>query len=525
MSPSPESPAAPAGAEICPPESGEPAQGRLRLGAILSVAALVLVAFVGSTWAAFVDIEAGSFDVDVQAPRLWPAPSRLGATAMGIDDQGRAVIWGERSEGISGTGVTKVDENASASVVALPEGRAIVILTGGSQDGYYASSETFVVALDDRGQVWTWGFGSDNFFGGRTPDTTYPVSKPGPVAIPERVVDIQATSETTYALTVSGAVYSWGDDYHDATGQGAKAGEAAVARRILTGIHSIGATHWSAWAVAAPGWTSITYDNKESATVGSQSAPNAKGGLLFWGFQSTGSGGGASGDGRSTGNYAVPTLVADSSPLSLALVAGAAAGDDNVSLGVRAGSAQDQGTFQQMTGSYWGCQFRLRDGSLFLWGYSTEYNSGTDVTMAGTISSYVPQRVTLSAPVVQVAHTEDIILLLDSTGTAWLYGNRVRSRNYPDATGAPVPATGADVRLPMRIDGGASYPGWAAGSIADIACFGYSTALLHKDGSVWLVGGGVQGAGGNGRHIVRNYLDTRNTVPSTPAQPLTRLNF
>ncbi|MDR1213277.1 MAG: hypothetical protein LBK54_04195, partial [Propionibacteriaceae bacterium] len=171
-------------------------------------------------------------------------------------------------------------------------------------------------------------------------------------------------------------------------------------------------------------------------------------------------------------------------------------GDDNATLGVRAGSADDKGTFQQMTGSYYGNQFRLRDGSVFLWGASNYSAAGTTVTMgssSGDISQYKPQRVTLvhlqlPQPVVQIADTVNLVFLLDSTGTAWMYGRRAGSPFFPDATGAYQTADSASVIEPMRIDGGDAYPAWKAGAIADIVGMGYTIALRHKDGSVWQVG-------------------------------------
>ncbi|MDR1079008.1 MAG: hypothetical protein LBL55_10210, partial [Propionibacteriaceae bacterium] len=210
---------------------------------------------------------------------------------------------------------------------------------------------------------------------------------------------------------------------------------------------------------------------------------------------------------------------------------GTAAGDDNVTLGVRAGSADDKGTFQQMTGSYYGNQFRLRDGSVFLWGSSVRAATGTTETMGeksdvlsklGDIVNYIPQHVTLehlnlSVPVVHIASTVNLVFLLDATGAVWMYGNRNSSPWYPNGSGVELAASSAGIVEPMRIDGGSANPGWKAGAIADIVGMGYTAAVRHKDGTVWLVGG-------NSNYMVRDYLDSRNTLKNTD-QPLTQLYF
>ncbi|MDR1213117.1 MAG: hypothetical protein LBK54_03355, partial [Propionibacteriaceae bacterium] len=344
------------------PEAGQtevvvPIKGHWRWSALLGVLGMVMVCFVGTTLAVFVDIESGSFDVSVTVPpqvKLRPVASHLASTTLAIDDQGRAVIWGYRDQGISGTGVSTVGTSSDASIVALPEGRRIVLLTGGNEDGstasVYYTKYTYVVALDDRGQVWTWGF-DDNYMGGRTPTGDWPRNKPGPVVLPppfdsskDQVVDIKASTPTTVVLTKLGDVWIWGNDWHGTAGIGINVtGAGPQPRRILTGIHSIGTGYWAGWAVAAPDWTYTTYEDKDDFK-GAQSAKKAQGGLLFWGWQQTGQSGGPAGDGRASADYRTPSLVAADSPLSLALAAGTAAGDDNATLGVRAGSADDKGT-------------------------------------------------------------------------------------------------------------------------------------------------------------------------------------
>jgi hypothetical protein len=462
-----------------------------RWSALLGVLGLVMVCFIGTTVAVFVDIEAAYFEVEVTVPPgLRPVASHMAATTLAIDGQGRAVIWGYRGHGISGTGVDSVADDAAASVVALPEGRRIVLLTGGTQDGDEVSDYSYVVALDDLGQIWTWGCGTEktstDYMCGRTISAAAPRNKPGRVDLPDRVVDLKASTPTTVVLTAGGEVWTWGNDYHGSAGVGYDA-IGTPPRRILTGIHSIGTGYWAGWAVAASGWTYTTYKGTTFT-----SDPQPQGGLLFWGWQSTGQSGGPAGDGRSAGYYYTPSLVKDDSELSKALAAGTAAGDDNVTLGVRAGSPDDKGTFQQMTGSFYGNQFRLRDGSVFLWGSRSNYAAGTDAS-TGSISAYLAQHVTLqhlglSVSVVQIATTVNLIFLLDSTGTVWMYGQRNGSPNYPDANGAYQSTSASDVRLPMRIDGGAAHPAWKAGDIVDIVGMGYTVAVRHANGAIWMVG-------------------------------------
>ncbi|MDR1078722.1 MAG: hypothetical protein LBL55_08720 [Propionibacteriaceae bacterium] len=518
-----------------PPDSGRTevvvprVRRHLRWGALLGVLGLALVCFIGTATAVFVDIEGGSFGVAVTVPPppppLRPMPSHMGGTALAVDAQGRAVIWGERSNGISGTGKDSVNDKDAASVVALPNGRRIDLLTGGVNDGRDEITDSFVVALDTTGQVWTWGFTKKNsHLGGRT-ISSGPASTPGQVILPDKVVDIKTTVSTTIALTAGGDVYTWGANQNGSLGQGYnKEGATSTPRRILTGVHSIGSGYWSAWAVVAPNWTWTFYNSTGSS---SQSARQSQGGLVFWGLQALVKGGGAASDGRAVGAYQSPSLIPSGNVLDSALKVGTAAGDDNVTLGVRAGSAADKGTFQQMTGSYYGSQFRLRNGAVYLWGNSDKkyYAAGTGASMIDNISAFTPQKVTLSSPIVQIADTVGVVLLLDSSGTVWLYGERENSLRYPNADGAPQASSKTGVVSPLKINGSTSYPGWVAGKTADIVGFGYTAALRHKDGTVWLVCGSYHGGDDNGNYLVRDKLYATSGLSNSDALALTQLVF
>jgi hypothetical protein len=456
---------------------------------------------------------------------------------LALGDDGAAYIWGYRGYGISGTGVTTVSSTAAVSVVRLPGERKIVKLIGGTEDNYDEYTRSYVAALADDGTVWTWGGHGTNsdVYLGRPTTSSAQLATPGQVtSIPGKVVDLLGHDTTAMALTENGEVYTWGDSNgHGEDGQGQGAYGSASARIILTGVHSIATSLWASWAVVGPNWTSTGYasgaDKAATLTQG-----DGKAGMLFWGRNDHVQGGSPAGDpkGVSDSTFYKPVKLSDTAVLNQLLAAGTAAGDDNLTLGVAMGSAADRGTFRSLTGSYYGNVALLRNGDVYTWGNSTYYasgQSGTTTTNATQIpvklvATYAGQQVKFRA----VAHTNDIYFLVDESNTAWMYGRRNYSGQFPDANGAPVARGSSNsVALLYRIDGGTAYPGWAAGGISEMGGTGYTMALRRTDGSYWAVNGTTKTGTTNGDALIRNWVDSRNTIPtgSSSSQPLTLLNL
>jgi hypothetical protein len=374
------------------------------------------------------------------------------------------------------------------------------------------------------------------------------------------IIDLKSTQNTFIALDDQGNLYTWGG-YAGGTG-GGQVGYSASSngtnlysywpRKILTGVHSFGVGVYNVWAVVTDGWTQITYSASDATPpedfANTPTAPGSAG-VLFWGSHQVTHGGGARGDGSATsGIVLAPQMVASTSPImtlfkanktTTADCATAAVKGDNCR-GVRQGAADDGGFFQQMTGTNYGSAFLLADGSLLTWGDSDKCLAGTTATMT-SLGDLLPQRVWLNpgssdaqrVRAAKLAPTHDVMFILDETGTVWLYGTTAASGGFPAADGSPI-GTSACVTSPLRVDGGTSHPEWAAGSILDVAGFGNSVMVVHNtsaDMNPWIAGGAVSGTLNNGvslsnkneYSIVRDTILSGSSVATDAVQPLTRI--
>ncbi|MDR1186233.1 MAG: hypothetical protein LBK95_02050 [Bifidobacteriaceae bacterium] len=513
--------------------------GRVAALAVAAVAIVLACLPVAATSAAFIDSEYGSFDLTAEAP---PAPrpainigyrgNYLGATQVGLSQSGSAAyVWGYRDGGLSGTGA-KVDPTADISVVKLPGGLKIAGITGGSNKGNSQYYNAAIGVLAQDGSVWTWGVADEHRLGRPVTDANRWL--PGKVEIPGKVIDLQSGANSFVALTDDGDLYTFGavssESYstYGALGQGAAAISGTVPRRILTKVHSFGVALNSVWAVVAPGWTNTTYSGNDTADQGSTTAPGERGEVLFWGYNELNGSGAASGDPDLKNTYcAKPTRLSTTAVLNQLLWAGSAAGDQNETLGVAMGSPEDSGTFRQMTGSVYGNQVLLADGRLFTWGYSANgyYGSGNNTGMS-TRQTMVPTQADLGGLKVQaVAHTMRLTMLLDQTGTAWIYGRSGPGEEAvfpkPDGT-VPIVSSSS----PVRIEGDEA-PGWQAGGITGMAGNGNMSFMLTRDdGSLWLAGGSDIESKVNDFALVRDHWTSAgNTVRTDAAQPILQVDF
>ncbi len=128
--------------------------------------------------------------------------------ALAQSGSGDALAWGFNLEGQLGNG-TRANVNAPVSVL-LPSGTRVTDTAGGSSHS---------LALTTTGQVLAWG---DNFAGqlgnGTFTDSTTPVS----VSLPDgtRVTAIAAGEFHSLAITSTGQVYAWGENSSGQLGNG-----------------------------------------------------------------------------------------------------------------------------------------------------------------------------------------------------------------------------------------------------------------------------------------------------------------
>ncbi len=467
-----------------------------RLSVVVAAAAVLAgaVAATGVTTAAYTDHAEAVTDVfATPATRFVPQQTFLAGTAVALQDDGTIAIWGYRGGGLSGTGVSSVAQSAPVSLVTLPadehpEGaRRAVRVAGVSLDNFYPTDADYtgLAALSDDGRVYTWGGNQTTRIMGRT--NAVPFTRPGQVAIPGTVVDLVSSASVFLALTSTGDVYTWGyPQGRGVTGQGSLTASSAAPTRVLTGVHSIGAGVWNAWAIrgdTVPGDTGT--------------------GVLWWGWANDA--GAYAGDPSGDNRVATRSTPTQSTALSALTTSGCAA------VGVVAGSAEDTCAIRSLTGHYYGSQAVLADGTLLTWGNHVEW--GTGRADAGSAGNNRPTAVVLAAGVTAsaVATTEDYVLVHGSDGRVYVWGRYSYARGPHPATGA---SSATNIRTPT--------PLVALGPVEAVAGFGYSGAALRADGTLVLWGGTTQGGNHNTHLLVRDGFAT-NSLAITPARGLTTL--
>lgn len=463
--------------------------------ALATLAALVTiggVVTVSTTTAAYTDRASATAHVAAPTTRFVPQQTHLAGTGTAVQDDGTIAIWGYRGNGLSGTGTASVSSSATVSLVTLPsdghpEGRRRAVTLAGTSLGNVTDvNDTGLAALSDDGRVYTWGGNQTHTLMGRT--SAVPFAQPGPVAIPGTVVDLVSSASVFMALTSTGDLYTWGHaQARGITGQGSPTASSTTPTRILTGVHSIGAGEWNGWAI-------------RGNTVAGDTAT----GVLWWGWSHApaADAGDPSGDNLNT-SRSTPTR---SNALSAFTTSGCEA------IGVVAGSPQDTCGIQSLTGHDHGSQALLSDGTLLTWGNPVE--QGTGRVDGGAAANNTPTALTLTAGVtaVQVATTQDYVLVLGSDGYSYVYGRYSWGWGPHPSTGA---TSNADIRTPVRHT--------ALGQVEHVAGFGHSGAALRADGTIVLWGGSTDGLGStNSQHTVRNEFAT-TTTPDSPSAGLTAL--
>jgi len=135
-----------------------------------------------------------------RVPTAAPSPSRGSSTVL---------AWGGSSDGALGAGATS-DQVAGPLQVPLPAGTTIRAIGAG---------DDVVLALTSTGSVLAWGDGQWGELGdGAMTDSEFPVTVDLPVGTVATA--IAAGEDFALALTSTGAVYAWGDNFFGDLGDG-----------------------------------------------------------------------------------------------------------------------------------------------------------------------------------------------------------------------------------------------------------------------------------------------------------------
>ncbi|MDR1851320.1 MAG: hypothetical protein LBR21_01510, partial [Propionibacteriaceae bacterium] len=341
------------------------------------------------------------------------------------------------------------------------------------------------------------------------------------------MVDLKAMSKVFAALSNKGNLYAWGRGEEGELGIGTDGQTtnattlATVVRktpvRMLTRVHSFGTSIVCGWAVVAAGWRSGTdasdpTDSKNGAT------------LVFWGNNQNGFGPQSGDPGLVQEPKYTPIALGGDLPKYVLYKNGqqsqGATLDDNTTLGVRMGSPEDGGTFQDIKGYYFGAVIRLKNGSIISWSITWNTVNGDWAAANG-----IPALKSFGQPIVGVATGTEWVFCWDAAGQAYFYGDRRFTDKFPDTKGAPN-ASPIVQNTWLTIDGGTSYPAWRKGEIAKIAGFGNTVIVEHTDESIYVAGGNSWRSDPpkNAYSLVRNYLLKQSTTDTAHTQPATLLD-
>ncbi len=165
-------------------------------------------------------------DSDVPVKVKLPKGTKVRAVAagdfdsLGLTSTGAVLAWGSGDFGELGDGSTK---GSDAPVkVKLPKGVKVVAIAAGGYDN---------LALTSTGQVLAWGNnGQDELGDGKSADSDVPVE----VKLPKRikVTALAGGYGHSLALTSTGSVLAWGDNYYGELGVGKAVGSSAVPLKV-----------------------------------------------------------------------------------------------------------------------------------------------------------------------------------------------------------------------------------------------------------------------------------------------------
>ena len=134
-----------------------------------------------------------------------------------VTNMGGVWSWGDQSEGQLGNGTIKSYASSLSHVLNKPS--AITKNFSGSRIIRVAAGEKHSLALDSEGQVWSWGANNRGQLGlGGTARQSKPTKISSSAFAGERIVGIACSAFSSFAVTESGVVWSWGDNERGALG-------------------------------------------------------------------------------------------------------------------------------------------------------------------------------------------------------------------------------------------------------------------------------------------------------------------
>lgn len=163
---------------------------------------------------------------------------------LALDGRGDLYVWGNNGSGQLGVREEAIVKN-NADVNGYMSERDLSYATGVFIDGVsgfgdIAAGGAFSLALDEEGNVWSFGSNASGQLGaglgvGKDVFASLPVRVKGVNGAGklENIAAVRAMESAAVALGKDGEVYAWGSNYYGQLGIGADAGNSALPVRVL----------------------------------------------------------------------------------------------------------------------------------------------------------------------------------------------------------------------------------------------------------------------------------------------------
>lgn len=131
---------------------------------------------------------------------------------IGLKEKGQVVSWGKDTKnGCLGLGKSGADGNSKGSVEAPEEIKGLHNVTD------IQMGTEHVVALTNIGEVFCWGNNTKGQLGVTNEEVVWKPTKVEALAS-EQIMQIAVVKNSTFALSISGVVYAWGDNKDNTLG-------------------------------------------------------------------------------------------------------------------------------------------------------------------------------------------------------------------------------------------------------------------------------------------------------------------
>lgn len=156
------------------------------------------------------------------SPVLIKTPVKFAAIAFGqhnsaaIGENGLLYTWGDDQHGQAGRGSSPADgcKNPCRLSIAPAENIADVVQVSAGHE--------HLLALDKRGRVWAWGRGTRGQLGHGATEASVAVPREVNFAAGIRLVGVQASGNSSYAIDENGGLWAWGEGGYGNLGNGSE---------------------------------------------------------------------------------------------------------------------------------------------------------------------------------------------------------------------------------------------------------------------------------------------------------------